>query len=557
MAYYVKSKGKNDKYLLVRIGVRESLRLTIEEIKKLSQQTEVFGFDGTSVECLYDNLADLVESELVHLQLAGDGIADFIMMDRKAKSICRLSNLTYTFYEQSDNVLNIPAFVTHADIGYFVGNESAVLNQFTLPDGLIELAYTRTRSYPAFILDELRIPASVVSIGARMFSVPYLSKCLRSSFGKVVFEDGSLTSLSEECFKGATIGELTLPVGLTSIGKETFLDTTLPEQLVLPDSVDSIYAGAFSIVKGMQQVVFGSRIVSLGEQCFSACSDLETIHLPDTVVSMGDKVFWQCWKLRCLHFTKGMLTIPSDMCAHCSSLEDVQNIEHVETIGENSFMECTALKHIAFGDNLKAVQKSAFKKSGLIDLHLTFAPFAEDGAATKTDRSGRAMGVPDFAKKSCADDTEDKDWSGIKPFTLQENNKRIVGEKAFAECANLKSLRITGGVMFLHDSAFRDCKALVDVDLSDSGIREICGGVFAGCTNIRSLKLPNSLAYVCENCFSGVCVDEVVLPKTLAWCKGIRYLCSLTCRKWLVYAGSAGERFCKEYGYNYEIVRED
>ena len=81
-------------------------------------------------------------------------------------------------------------------------------------------------------------------------------------------QNGVLTKCRMSGKENVTV---TIPDGVTSIGKEAFFDCGLLQSITIPDSVTSI-----------------------GKEAFWGCDALKSITIPDSVISIGDKVFAGC-----------------------------------------------------------------------------------------------------------------------------------------------------------------------------------------------------------------------------------------------------------------------
>ena len=75
------------------------------------------------------------------------------------------------------------------------------------------------------------------------------------------------------------------------------------KSVVIPDSVTSIGAGAFSRCP-LTSVTIGNGVTSIGKNAFYGCSSLTSVTIPDSVTSIGESAFRGCKNL-------SSLTIPA------------------------------------------------------------------------------------------------------------------------------------------------------------------------------------------------------------------------------------------------------
>lgn len=172
-------------------------------------------------------------------------------------------------------------------------------------------------------LSALTIPDSVESIGAYAFAGVLLDHvgCFSNPNRMVSLDLGSVKTIGDYAF---------------------FLCTELKE-IVIPDTVESIGAGAFSsdctgVADGLgnftnlEKVVIGNSVKTIGERAFYRNMKLTEVVIPDSVESIGKEAFGTI-----IWYEIGM-----------SSLTKVTIGKNVKSIGENVFSDCTALTTIVY-----------------------------------------------------------------------------------------------------------------------------------------------------------------------------------------------------------------
>jgi len=88
---------------------------------------------------------------------------------------------------------------------------------------------------------------------------------------------------------------------------------------------------------------------------------------------------------------------------------------------------------------------------------------------------------------------------------IVSNGMSVVGYNAFADCANLVSVKITNSVKHIREGAFYNCKKLESVTLPDS-LQTIGYSAFAGCESLKYIKIPSSVTEIGDRAFSG-CIN--------------------------------------------------
>lgn len=76
-----------------------------------------------------------------------------------------------------------------------------------------------------------------------------------------------------------------------------------------------------------------------------------------------------------------------------------------------------------------------------------------------------------------------------------------IGDYAFEDCSNLKSVSIPGSVVYIGDSAFEDCDAITSINIPD-GVQEIGYDAFYGCDKLASVTIPSSVQEIGYGAFS-------------------------------------------------------
>ena len=131
-----------------------------------------------------------------------------------------------------------------------------------------------------------------------------------------------------------------------------------------------------------------------------------------------------------------------------------------------------------------------------------------------------------------------KDCAGLKSVTIP-NTVTSIGEEAFRDCDNLsgidlpdsvthigrnafescrrmKSVKLSRGLTTIAPYAFYDCKALTKIDIPD-GVVSIDKAAFEGCRFLISVTLPDSVTAIGDDAFYQCYrLNDLTLPQSLA-----------------------------------------
>ena len=116
---------------------------------------------------------------------------------------------------------------------------------------------------------------------------------------------------------------LTLPSGVTSIGKWAFAGCSGLTSLTIPSSVTSISNYAFTGCSGLTSLTLPSGVTSIGDYAFQDCSGLTSLTIPSGVTSIGEGVFYGCSGLTSLTIPSGVTSIGYYAFEGCSGLTSI------------------------------------------------------------------------------------------------------------------------------------------------------------------------------------------------------------------------------------------
>ncbi|MBO6262665.1 MAG: leucine-rich repeat protein [Clostridia bacterium] len=147
-----------------------------------------------------------------------------------------------------------------------------------------------------------------------------------------------------------------LPV--TAIASSAFYNCKNIKSVVVPESVENIYAKAFYGCSALTKVTLTKGIKSIGEEAFSYCDKLTTINLPDSLVSIGNYAFFRC-RIARVKIPEGITAISEGMFQACSVLSKVEMHDGITEICNAAFMGC-GFEEVEVPGNVKSIGKKAF-----------------------------------------------------------------------------------------------------------------------------------------------------------------------------------------------------
>jgi len=320
----------------------------------------------------------------------------------------------------------------------------------------------------------------------------------------------------------ATTGHLTIPATVsyegntyevTAIQNSAFNDTGL-SSVTIGANVTDIGQSAFLYARELKTVTFeaGSKLRNIGQSAFENCVQLETFDMPSGVESIGEDAFYLCGRLTEAHLPGTLKTIGKYTYRGCTSLATVTIGEGVETIEGLAFYLCPALTDITIPKSVTSIGGSPFTGcTSLTSIHVATGNSyyqSIDGIlynkamttvlncpAGKTGTYDIPNGVTEVVAFAFY-------HSRLSGITLP-NTLTIMGQDAFAYCAELTVMTIPGSLSVVPYEAFYECKKLETLTLSE-GVQDIRNGAFGKCVSLKTINLPSTLTIIYYYAF-GAC----------------------------------------------------
>ena len=172
------------------------------------------------------------------------------------------------------------------------GVEQQQIKKVELPDGLTSIG--NYAFFSCYNLTSIIIPESVISIGKYAFF-----RCTRltditmspniTSIGDNALSDtpwfdalsaeSDLFIVNHEVIRGGGQGEIRIPDGVTSIGKNAFSNCTELTDIILPDTLEKIEPYAFYGCKGLVDITIPKNVKMIGKEAFLTCDSLKNLTL--------------------------------------------------------------------------------------------------------------------------------------------------------------------------------------------------------------------------------------------------------------------------------------
>ena len=249
------------------------------------------------------------------------------------------------------------------------------------------------------------VPAGLTDIKEWCFENTALESVDLSNTKVTVMTDGVF-------FNNKSLTSIKLPKGLEDFWNNAFNGCTALNNIVMPSTVEAIYDYVFQDCTSLSNVTLNEGCTTLGHHVFKNCP-LAAVTFPKTLGSIGEYAF-EGTKLKTVDLSNTEITnLPKGSFYNCQQLNDVKLPKALTDIGESAFYK-SAIASITFPYSLQKIDAWAFQFTQLTNVVIP----------TKTGH---------------------------------------IGDGAFSDNANLKTVVVNGPECYLAVSAFAKCPALTDV----------------------------------------------------------------------------------------------
>ena len=202
--------------------------------------------------------------------------------------------------------------------------------------------------------------------------------------------------------------------------------------------------GAVEVPSSLQ----GCPVVEIAPNAFAGRKDITAVTVPDSVKKIGGGAFANCVGLTTVVLPQGLKLVDGGLFSGCSALCSVSIPEGVTEIGDGAFYGCCKLESISLPSGVLRIGVSAFEDSNINSI--------------------------------------------LIPASVSS-----IGNYAFDECFNLRTLTILAPYVTIGEFAFHDCTSLSSATMPES-VEEVCPRAFFGCgalADASGLIIINNVVY--------------------------------------------------------------
>jgi hypothetical protein len=89
------------------------------------------------------------------------------------------------------------------------------------------------------------------------------------------------------------------------------------EEVVLPDSIQTIAIGAFYKCINLSNINIPNRVIYIGYAAFKKCTSLKQLHIPKSVRGIGGYAFSECININSIVIEEGAISIAATAFYNC------------------------------------------------------------------------------------------------------------------------------------------------------------------------------------------------------------------------------------------------
>ena len=186
----------------------------------------------------------------------------------------------------------------------------------------------------------------------------------------------------------------------------------------------------------------------------------------------------------------------------CSKLESVKFGTNMKFLPNQIFNNCPSLQKIVIPDTIEGIGYMAFQNTGLTEIKLPAnlcqtlyyqdpndnSKFLNDVTYSDIRNSNKIMGERAFA--SCPN-LKKVDMSACTKMKIYGFASYTMGSGTFSDCKNLETVILPPNLERIESSQFSDCILLQNIDFPNS-LQKIGIGVFENCSSLGEINLSNT-----------------------------------------------------------------
>ena len=355
-------------------------------------------------------------------------------------------------------------------------------------------------------------PEKMTGIGASAFS-----GC------EVLVSDASYSPITENMVtigasafmgcKGEQFTTVTIPASVTKLEQNTFANCLSLATVTFTntESVTEIAAKCFANDGALTECELPAKLEVLGDSAFGATA-LTHVRIPVTLRE-AKQPFSKCQQIGQIEWEEGLTKVIDNLFQNMESSLKVDFQNQITEIGNHAF-DSSLITGITGTNKLVKIGEYAFNSCAGISGKVELPAVTEIHAyafskifATDFEISENITLIDNSAFMNCTNLKAINKNDGVADVDLGNMKKLAeIGKQAFAGCSSIVSLRLSGTITKINDSAFSKLTTLANVKFNDNGeagTTELGSSVFSGCTNLVEVSTAKNVGIIGSSAFSG------------------------------------------------------
>ncbi len=355
-------------------------------------------------------------------------------------------------------------------------------------------------------------PEKMTGIGASAFS-----GC------EVLVSDASYSPITENMVtigasafmgcKGEQFTTVTIPASVTKLEQNTFANCLSLATVTFTntESVTEIAAKCFANDGALIECELPAKLEVLGDSAFGATA-LTHVRIPVTLRE-AKQPFSKCQQIGQIEWEEGLTKVIDNLFQNMESSLKVDFQNQITEIGNHAF-DSSLITGITGTNKLVKIGEYAFNSCAGINGKVELPAVTEIHAyafskifATDFEISENITLIDNSAFMNCTNLKAINKNDGVADVDLGNMTKLAeIGKQAFAGCSSIVSLRLSGTITKINDSAFSKLTTLANVKFNDNGeagTTELGSSVFSGCTNLVEVSTAKNVGIIGSSAFSG------------------------------------------------------
>ena len=254
-----------------------------------------------------------------------------------------------------------------------------------------------------------------------------------------------------------------------------------------------------------------AKLEVLGDSAFGA-TGLTGVRIPVTLRE-AKQPFSKCQQIGQIEWEEGLTKVIDNLFQNMENSLKVDFQDQITEIGNHAF-DSSLITGITGTNNLVKIGEYAFNSckgiSGKVELPAVTEIHAyafSEIFATDFEISQNITLIDNGAFMNCTNLKAINKNDGVADVDLGNMTKLAeIGKQAFSGCSSIVSLRLSGTITKINDSAFSKLTTLANVKFNDNGeagTTELGSSVFSGCTNLVEVSTAKNVGIIGSSAFSG------------------------------------------------------